>query len=804
MIPRRRLIPSLLSSIHRRHVGTLGAAVANLALLAQPAGAQTAPAPTAAQPVTGAATAPAPAVRKPASATPQATTAPPTADTAAPAASGDTVTVTGTRSANRVDRQVYDVKSDPAVTTNSAADALNNVPSVAVTPDGTVTLRGSTNVQILIDGKPSAMMQGDNRGAALSALPADDIESVEVINNPGAQFGNEGGGGPILNLVMRRNRRPGGFAAINANYGSAGRYNSGLNGSYNTGKFGFQGSANIRHDGRDSVGGTDRTRISATTGLASRSTQSSISTGLNDSVGLNASMTYNLTDNDTLGASAVYMKRDNNNESRDRYVDFGQDAIADSDYGRVSLRTGDSKNLSAGVRWDHKGAARGELIKTDLRLSSSDNVNNSEYANAYTLRPPGRRDTLSRQDSETENRLIDLTGDYERPIEGGAFLKLGYKVSQNRNTFDTRYLDIDPATSAEVVNRSRTNRFGLDETNMALYGSYQLRLGDNWGVLGGLRAEHTRLDINQFTSAIRAENSYTSYIPSFFITYNLGKNTDIRLSYAHRLRRPTANDLNPFVVYRDEFNVSSGNPNLMPTETDSLELGLETKLGAVDTNLRAYYRHDTDLISERRYFISDTVLLTTRDNEGSNTSGGLEFTLSGKLLPKLTVNTSGNLAYIQQRTYGDNLGAATNRSATSLSGRVRVSYQFANNDNLHVMVNGQGKTLFGQGYRQPNATTVMSYRHSLTPALALVATITDVFDKNKMETITDTELLKETSVRRFDGRVWYLGLSYRFGGFAGMGERPGGPRGGMGHGRGPEGGGPGGPGGFGGGPGPRD
>ncbi|HEX9171353.1 MAG TPA: TonB-dependent receptor [Telluria sp.] len=797
MIPRRRLIPSLLSSIHRRHVGALGAAVANLALLAQPAGAQTAPAPTAAQPVKGAAAAPAPADRKPASATPPATTptaTPAAASAAGPAASAapvDTVTVTGTRSANRVDRQVYDVKSDPGVTNNSAADALNNVPSVAVTPDGTVTLRGSSNVQILIDGKPSAMMQGDNRGAALSALPADDIESVEVINNPGAQFGNEGGG-QILNLVMRRNRRPGGFAAVNANYGSAGRYNSSLNGSYNTGRFGFQGSANIRHDGRDSVGGTDRTRISPATGLASRSTQSAISTGLNDSAGFNASLTYNLTENDTLGASAAYMKRDNDNESRDRYVDFGQDAIADSDYGRVSLRTGDSKNLSAGVRWDHKGAIRGELIKTDLRLSSSDNVNNSAYANTYTLRPPGRRDTMSRQDSQTENRLIDLTGDYERPSEGGGMLKLGYKVSQNRNTFDTRYLDIDPATSAEVVNPSRTNRFGLDETNIALYGSYQLRLGDNWGVLGGLRAEHTRLDINQFTSFIHAENSYTSYIPSFFITYNLGKNTDIRLSYAHRLRRPTANDLNPFVVYRDEFNVSSGNPNLMPTETDSLELGLETKFGAVDTNLRAYYRHDTDLISERRYFISDTVLLTTRDNEGSNTSGGLEFTLSGKLLPRLTVNTSGNLAYTQQRTYGDNLGAPTNRSATSLSGRVRVGYQFANNDNLSVMVFGQGKTLFGQGYRQPNATTIMSYRHNLTPALALVATITDVFDKNKMETITDTELLRETSFRRFDGRIWYLGLSYRFGGFAGMGERPGGPRGGMGHGRGPEGGGPGG------------
>src|SRR5262249_41898605 len=96
------------------------------------------------------------------------------------------VTVSAERPTNRIDRQVYDVKSDASSTNGSAADAMNNVPSVSVDPDGTVSLRGSTHVQILIDGKPSAMLQGDNRGAALNAIPAEDIDSVEVINNPGA------------------------------------------------------------------------------------------------------------------------------------------------------------------------------------------------------------------------------------------------------------------------------------------------------------------------------------------------------------------------------------------------------------------------------------------------------------------------------------------------------------------------------------------------------------------------------------------------------------------------------------------
>src|SRR5450830_2136901 len=99
----------------------------------------------------------------------------------APATDTPSVSVTAERPTGRIDRQVYDVKSDVGSTNGTAADALNNVPSVAVDPDGSVSLRGSSNVQILIDGKPSAMLQGDARGATLNAMAADDIESVEVI-----------------------------------------------------------------------------------------------------------------------------------------------------------------------------------------------------------------------------------------------------------------------------------------------------------------------------------------------------------------------------------------------------------------------------------------------------------------------------------------------------------------------------------------------------------------------------------------------------------------------------------------------
>ena len=710
-------------------------------------------------------------------------------------ASGDSpdvasVVVSAERPTNRIDRQVYDVKSDVAASNGSAADALNSVPSVAVDPDGSVTLRGSPNVQILIDGKPSAMLQGDNRGASLNAIPAEDIESVEVINNPGAQFGNDAGGGPIINLVMRRTRRPGGYGMINANGGTAGRYNSALSGTYNSGAFGIQGGLNIRHDGRASSGETVRDRIDPLTGAMVHSTQSASSSGLNDNVGANASLTYNIGVKDTLAASLSYQGRDNAQRSQDRYLryavagDGAEPGTVDSDYTRSTQRGGDARNYGLGARWEHKGSADGEVMKMDLRVTSAADTVNSAYQNIYAIAPRGALEQKSFQDNASNNRIIDLTGDYELPI-GRAMLKLGYKAANNRSESDTLYTSVDPISQLPYVNTQRSNRFRMDEQNLALYGSYQVRLNEKWGVLGGLRVEHTGLDIEQLTTHVNASNSYVSYVPSGYATYKWSDDTNLRFSYAHRLRRPNGNELNPFVIYRDELNVSSGNPQLNPTKTDSFEIGYESRVAGMETNLRAYHRRDRDSILIRRYFISDTVLLTTPVNGGRNNASGLEFTLQGKLMPGLSMSASGNLGHTEQLTE-DLYGFTSTRTASSLSGRLRVNYQLTPDDQLQAMVMTQGRALFGQGVRQPNTTANFSLRHALTPKLSLVLNVTDAFNSNQIETITNTATLKETSIRRSDGRIAYLGLSYRLGGFtAGAGNRPGGGQGqGMGQGQG--------------------
>jgi len=747
-------------------------------LAAAPAWAQQA-APQVAQPAAAPAPAPVAAAPQPAAAAEQNQATP---DTPA------TVSVTTKRNSNRIDRQVYDVKADPASSNDTVADTLNKVPSVAVDADGGVTLRGRSSVQIYVDGKPSAMMQGDNRAAAINALPAGDLESVEVINNPGAQFGNEGGGGPILNLVMRRERTPGGFGSVSANAGSKDRYNANSFGSYTTGRMSAQGGVYARRDNRTSTGETVRDRIDPATGAVARSVITSDGDTRNDSVGLNGSLSYNLGDKDVIAATLMAGATDSDSLSTQRYQGANFAGLTDSDYLRTSGRDGRNRNYSLSTRLDHKGDSQGEVFKMDLRLSGAKNEADRPTFTDYTVRPINAQAARTRQDTLNDSHIIDFTGDYELPGERGIF-KTGYKLAQNRSVFDNGFFDIDEGTLAERINTNRTNRFELDEKTAALYASYQWRINSDWGVLGGLRAEYTDLDLFQATTNVRASSNYLDAIPSAFVTYGWSDDTTVRLSYARRIRRPSAGDLNPFVIYGDEFNVSSGNPNLRPSDSDSLELGMETKLGKVDTNLRLYARRDTDLISERRFFLANNVLLTTRENAGSSNSGGLEFSFGGKVSEQLSLNASGNVGYSEQTI----LGSATDdkRSATSISGRARIGYQLDRENSFQLMLNAQGKTLLGEGYREPSATADFNYRRQLSQAMSLVVNVNDLFDSQKSEVITETDRLRQTSIGRSNGRTFSVGLNYRFGSFGNNGQRPGGP--GMR--------GPGGPGGFGGGPG---
>ncbi|HZX27036.1 MAG TPA: TonB-dependent receptor [Telluria sp.] len=703
-------------------------------------------------------------------------------DQTPPPATLPSVNVAAQRPVNRIDREVYDQKQDPENATTSAADALQKVPSVTVDADGSVALRGNRNVQIMVDGKPSAMLQGDNRGDALRSIPAENLDSIEVINNPGAQFGNDGGGGPILNLVMRRERRPGGYGIATGGVGTNGRRNGFASGSYNSGRWGFEGMAGVFHNESRSTTEDERESTNPATGAVARSGYEGSSHGANTNERVSGTVRYNLGDKETLDAQLTLTSRGSDSNGSTRYRRFGAgDALVD-DYLRARDFDASSHSWDWRGNYERKETPEAGMLKLTVQGSGDLSDNDSDYRNNVLFTSIGTPAARNRQHVGNERRNLSTDGDYERN-EAGAIMRLGYRLARADNIIDNRYFDVQPDTLAEVPNPARTNLFELTETVAAVYGEYQLRLNDRWGVKGGLRAEYTDTDLRQYTTGVGVRNHYFNTIPSFFATYKVSDDSQLRLAWSHRISRPGASALNPFVVYIDEFDLAAGNPYLKPSQSDSVELGLESKIGAMTTNLRGYLRRSSDVIVQRKVFVSPGVLLSTSENDGTNRSGGIEATVSGKLTPTVSINGSGNLGVFEQNVL-DPLRPDAKRTTTALTGQFRVNWTVTPSDTLLAHVNARGRVLTGQGYTQPVQVVSTTWRHSFTSRWTGTLSVWDIFNAQKSETITDTSILHDRLLTRPNTRALVFGLSYRFGGPDGPapGQRPPGMRPEGGHG----------------------
>jgi outer membrane receptor protein involved in Fe transport len=737
-----------------------------LLLLSLNAGAQTAPAD--AKPAEAAAAKPA--------ARPDAK-APAAVSAEAPQPQGQiaTVNVVSERQTNRVDRQVYDIKNDASTAGASIGDVLNNVPSVNVDPNGTVRLRGSERVTVLVDGKPTAQMQGENRAAAINALPAENYESVQVINNPGAEFGNEAGGGPILNLISRRYTKPGGNGSVAGNVGPGGRHNAFANGSYSAGYASVNGTLNYRRDGNDTDTVQQREATDPSTGAVSRLRQTTISHGINSFVQAGVGGRYNYNESDTLTASVSASKRGNDANADQHFTDYRTSPAPVVDYRTRRDTDGDATNYELVTGFERRFKTDGESLKVDLRHSSNTNTADTTTLYQNTVTPcacgPVLRDYA--QDAETRTRLTDLSTDYTGKT-GPGFLTAGARWQRTLISADNRYLFL----AGGGLDTRRSNLFKLDQDVVAAYATYEMPLNKRWSFKSGLRVEHTDQDLNQVTTDVQASNKYTSYLPSLFLTYKLDANSNLRLSYADRISRPNAGELNPFVNYANDYYVSSGNPHLHAVKLHSLELGYETKImGLAPASLRGYLRRESDVITERRVFLNQNTLLTTRENLGDRRSGGIEFSLMGMIppnwrpagirMPNIRFMFNGNWGFIEQDRIGALGLTGEKRSSPSLQLQGGGQWLINEANTLSLFGFRQGKLLSGEGYREPFGMMNLAYEHKFDKRLSLNVRANDVLNSTGQKFRVETDLLRDRTDTAVHQRRLYVGLRYTFGGVTG-------------------------------------
>ncbi|BEV11808.1 TonB-dependent receptor [Asticcacaulis sp. DW145] len=693
----------------------------------------------------------------------------------------ETVTVTAARPITKIDRDVYDPKTDPDTPVSSAADALNKAPGVNVDPDGNVTLRGNSGVQILIDGKPSTMMQGDFRALSLQSLPADDIDSIEVMTSPSAQFGGEGGAG-IINIVMKRNRSLRPTLGLRVSAGSEGRYQFGANGSYGKGKVMFNGGVSVNHDVRDTSGTSSRQRISPTGTSVYNTANTSRQT--TDTGGMRGAVTINATDRDTLSLQFNASKNQRENETLQSNVDISPLGVQTNSYDRRDDARNAQDQGGLQFNFNHQGDQDGETFKADVRLSSSENTSRTLSDYSY-VNPAQDRRTL--RNGVSSQDTLALSADYNRNLLGGTFAT-GFELSSSHSEADNAQYNIDLSSGAQTIDARRSNTFGQDQDQAEAYVTYQRAIGDKWTVLTGLRAENTQVTLNQKTTSTYLNKSYTNYHPSLAVQYMLTARSKLRFNYSHRINRPNINDLNPYIVYYDERNARSGNADLKPSETHSNELRYEFNDRARNLTFTAtyFYRKSEDLFVERSLYIdNNTVLLTRRENGGEGKENGVELMYNGRIGTKWDVNLQAT--YRQEERPPVNSTLTTINKGDSVSGRLRLGYRATANDRFQLNLNAQGRQLTGQGYNDPSYRWNASYSRKISNKLNLTASVQN---QGKQRTLIDTDTVKSVSERDQGGTTFMIGLQFNPFGIGG-GNRDGGARPG-GRGGGNWGGGPGG------------
>jgi len=518
----------------------------------------------------------------------------------------------------KLDKRVFNVGKDLSSTGAGALEVLNNVPSVNVTIEGQIQLRGSGGVQVLINGKPSVI--ASEQGNLLGTITADMIESIEVITNPSAKYDAEGTSG-IINIVLKKEERKGLNGAISVNTGVPDNHSVGLSLNRRTDKFNLfsqfgVGYRELPNDER----AINEDRISGNT-VSSQGTE------------FRNELYYNA----VLGTDYMIDERN---------------VITLS--GNFSYEIEDQPSATAFVLTD----AADEILSTWLRQETTE-------ATAF------QDNTLSGLDRNGQQRTRTNFGqqentfkvDYTRPINDKMTIETGaqYVTSDVNNDFSVSNFD----GTDFIVDQDLTNVFNWNQKVLGLYGTYSYQF-PRLGVKAGLRIENTDLTTLLETTNESNQQNYTNLFPSAAASYKISDAVSLQASYSRRIFRPRLWDLNPFFNPRNNFNIRAGNPNLQPEFTDSYEVTSIFILGETSFNFGVYQRYTTEVV-ERITTFEDNVSLTTPQNIGTNRTTGLE--LNFKTIPAKFMTITGDLNYNFFSREGELEGTVFDFSADQYSGK---------------------------------------------------------------------------------------------------------------------------------------
>jgi outer membrane receptor protein involved in Fe transport len=685
------------------------------------------------------------------------------------------VTVTGASTQgfrSDIDRKSYGIASDLQTTTGSISDALRNIPSVEVDPQGNVSLRGDTNVTILLDGKPSGQFKGASAAQALQALPADSIERVEVITNPSAEFSPEGAAG-IINLISKKTRKPGGSGSVRVSLGDAGRRRIGLTSAYNSDKLTVSAEAEGGNDPQPVAGQDDREVLDGH-GHVLAASQNANGSGTNvDWWSARVGVDYDVDKTLRLSGEARFSHFDI--DSRFHQAFQGEDATGVVNQAFLAGGRGTFGRGDAEVQATARRSFGGEDHTLTVNLDRERLDEERDLGDTQTIGLPAPSEAFFA--TRTFNHLTrsEAKADYVRPMPADAKLKAGLDLRNDENSYDTAgRRGLSEAMSGPDA--GQTNLFVYRQTVSAAYATYEQPLGD-WTVLGGLRVEAVDRHLDQVTVGQTADHRDIGAYPSLHLADKLSDTQQLTFSYSRRIQRPGPEDLNSFRIESDPVNFRAGNPDLKPQTTDSFEAGYQYRAGRAYYLASLYYRRNEHGVTDVVTALPNDAFLTTKLNLTASQAAGLELVANGHLTKTLSYTLSSNLYWNEIEATAQSLdqliGFAGRRHDFEVGGRGSLTWDPTPKDTFQFSASYNARRLTPQGYNTPVFLSYLGYRRRFADNLFGIVTIQDPFDTLRFRQVIETPTLREDRAIHQHIRGIFLGMTRTFGGAGKKPKEPG-------------------------------
>lgn len=688
-----------------------------------------------------------------------------------------------------IDRKVFNVDKSLTSVGGTAIDVMKNIPSVNVDIDGNVTLRNATP-QIFIDGRPTTL--------TLDQIPADEIESVEVITNPSAKFDASGGGSGILNIVLKKNTKPGYNGNVRANMDSRYRYGLGADVNIKEGKINF--FANTMYNQRKSISTQSTTRTDYIDSLTANLSQNDKPTNTGHFAFARAGFDYLIDNRNTITLSGLIVSGKFNSVDQ-------LNILRDSTLGSLNTQQKGITNSNSGfsfanhggtLSYKHNYAKPGKNITADVNYFASTNSSMSNVATQYydINNTPNSPYYQQRSTTSGSNNYFIGQTDYTNPITDKIKLEAGLRAAIRNYSSTNDNFSYD-ATSAKYLSiPALNNEYKYQDAVYAAYTTFSQKINKFSYQLGG------RIESSDYTGKLintdqQFKNSFPfSFFPSAYFTQKLSDKADLQLNYSRKINRPNFFQLIPYYNFTDSLNISRGNPNLKPEFTNLFELSYDINFKNNNNFIAtAYYRQTNDLITNYQYYSSnpnpanpDSIFITSYANANSSSAYGLELIAINNITRWWTLTSNVNL--YNSKLNGTNLQSNLNNQQVSWFGKLNNTFKIPDNFSIQLTGDYTSKTILppnrsggggGNFYGGGNLALANGYTKPVygfdiaikkdflkNKAASLSLSMNDIFRTrvykvHSSSQITPTVYSVQDNIRTRDPQIVRLNFSFHFG-----------------------------------------